>query len=77
MTDRSILVGHPRSESVNITNRIGKPANREAYFANRPVESANSRGILQIEQSSTHTLPALIEKEDRLIPVTEFGRCDV
>ncbi|WP_197206521.1 hypothetical protein [Cytobacillus firmus] len=34
-------------------------------------------GILQIEQFSTHTLPALIVKEDKLIPVSEFGRCDV
>ncbi|MGN7175586.1 hypothetical protein [Cytobacillus sp. SAFR-174] len=70
--------------SVNITNRNGKIANKEGNFANRLLEPANrmanlqiEREILQIEQSSTHMLPALIEKEDRLIPVTEFGRCDV
>ncbi|USK38754.1 hypothetical protein LIS77_23200 [Cytobacillus firmus] len=69
---------------MNITNRIAKPANREAYFANRLLESANRMAnlqiegeILQIEQSSTHKLPALIVKEDKPIPVSEFGRCDV
>ncbi|USK38748.1 hypothetical protein LIS77_23170 [Cytobacillus firmus] len=33
---------------MNITNRNGKPANRDAYFANRPVELQIAWPILQI-----------------------------
>ncbi|MBG9452080.1 hypothetical protein ABE67_22610 [Cytobacillus firmus] len=54
--------------SVNITYRIGKPANREAYFANRLLEPANRMAnlqiegeILQIEQSKTADAAVLIE----------------
>ncbi|MCC3648408.1 hypothetical protein JGK52_17225 [Cytobacillus oceanisediminis] len=70
--------------SVNITNRIANPANREAHFANRLLESANRMAnlqiegeILQIEQSNTADTAVFNRKEDRLIPVTGFGRCDV
>ncbi|MCU1807178.1 hypothetical protein NVV31_17470 [Cytobacillus firmus] len=70
--------------SVNITNRIANPANREAYFANRLLEPANRMAnlqiegeILQIEQSNTADAAGFNRKEDRLIPVTGFGRCDV
>ncbi|WP_404356303.1 hypothetical protein LG291_22755 [Cytobacillus firmus] len=53
---------------MNITIRIGKPANREAHFANRLLESANRMAnlqiegeILQIEQSNTADAAVLIE----------------
>ncbi|MBG9444210.1 hypothetical protein ABE66_06245 [Cytobacillus firmus] len=56
--------------SVNITNRIGKPANREAILQidcwNLQIEWPILQievGILQIEQSSTQMLPVLIENQ--------------
>ncbi|WP_262175054.1 hypothetical protein [Cytobacillus firmus] len=47
-----------------------EPANR---MANLQIEGE----ILQIEQSSTADATGFNRKEDRLIPVTGFGRCDV
>ncbi|MBY6052576.1 hypothetical protein [Cytobacillus firmus] len=70
--------------SVNITYRIGKPANREAYLQidcwNLQIEWPNLQiegEILQIEQSNTADAAGFNRKEDRLIPVTGVGRCDV
>ncbi|MBY6052577.1 hypothetical protein [Cytobacillus firmus] len=65
------------SWSVNITNRIGKPANRESYFAKRLLESANRGRNFANRAINTADAAGFNRKEDKLIPVTGFGRCDV